>query len=271
MLAQFFIQPLPLNPAVAGSEEVLVAHAVYRYQWAGLEGAPRTLSFSLHTPLRNERLALGFSAFSDEFGANRTTGFQGVYAYRIRMGESTLAAGIQAGAHQQRFDPSLLDLQDPADGAFAAQTRWYPAIGVGLYWKNPYLRAGFSLPRLFTPDGETRYLSAQAAARLELSDDWAFHPGLLGWWASRLPWTLQAEGALVWKDRLRGSLFWRNGLQAQAAGATFACMLENGLRLGLVYEYPLGGLIRATAGSFECMVGYAWQVRRRRVVTPRFF
>ena len=52
---QYMYNPMNINPAYAGSRDVLSIFGMHRTQWVGLEGAPTTNVFSIHTPLKNER------------------------------------------------------------------------------------------------------------------------------------------------------------------------------------------------------------------------
>ena len=52
-----------LNPAYAGTTEGLAIGVLYRSQWAGLDGGPRTFTFAGHAPI-GERTGLGLSLIS---------------------------------------------------------------------------------------------------------------------------------------------------------------------------------------------------------------
>ena len=89
---QFMYNKLPLNAAVAGSREVLSIRSLYRDQWAGnkgggIPGAPQTAVFSIHSPLKNDHLALGFNYVNDRLGVTQTNQFDGSFAYRIALGK----------------------------------------------------------------------------------------------------------------------------------------------------------------------------------------
>jgi hypothetical protein len=47
--------------------------------------------------------------------------------------------------------------------------------------------------------------------------------------------------------------------------------MENGLRIGAAYDYPLTELAQVTAGSFEVMIGYEFNFDTKKTVTPRYF
>jgi type IX secretion system PorP/SprF family membrane protein len=47
---QYMYNQAIINPAYAGSNESLSLVSLYRNQWTGFEGAPKTLTVSAHTP-----------------------------------------------------------------------------------------------------------------------------------------------------------------------------------------------------------------------------
>ncbi|RYF67477.1 MAG: type IX secretion system membrane protein PorP/SprF, partial [Cytophagaceae bacterium] len=50
---QYMYNPLVINPGYTGSTGTLEAVLLHRSQWVGIEGAPETQSFTVHSPLRN--------------------------------------------------------------------------------------------------------------------------------------------------------------------------------------------------------------------------
>lgn len=57
----YMYNTLSINPAYAGQRETLSIVGLHRSQWVGIDGAPQTQSLGIHSPLRNERLALGLN------------------------------------------------------------------------------------------------------------------------------------------------------------------------------------------------------------------
>ena len=111
-----------VNPAYAGSKESISGALLYRQQWAGLEGAPKTATFSIHSPV-GKNVGLGLSAISDKIGPVEENNLYGDFSYTINMGgESKLAFGLKAGATFQKIG-LLSDIgngytQQPGDFAF---------------------------------------------------------------------------------------------------------------------------------------------------------
>ena len=66
---QYIFNGLIINPAYAGTKEILNANAMYRSQWAGLEGAPTTQTFAADGTLKNNRLGVGLQVVNDKVGA----------------------------------------------------------------------------------------------------------------------------------------------------------------------------------------------------------
>ena len=73
---QYMYNTMSVNPAYAGSREVLSIVGLYRTQWVGLEGAPKTQTLGIHSPIGSgEKLGLGLSIVNDEIGPTRETTF----------------------------------------------------------------------------------------------------------------------------------------------------------------------------------------------------
>ena len=87
-----------MNPAYAGSKENLSGGLLYRQQWTGVEGAPKTATFSIHSPV-GKNVGLGLSAISDKIGPVDESNIYADVSYTLKLTENQrLAFGIKAGA-----------------------------------------------------------------------------------------------------------------------------------------------------------------------------
>ena len=70
---QYMYNTLSINPAYAGSRDVLSVLGLYRNQWFNnIEGAPNTYTFSIHSPF-GKNVGLGLNVVRDEiFITNET-------------------------------------------------------------------------------------------------------------------------------------------------------------------------------------------------------
>ena len=168
MFSQYMFNTLAINPAYAGSRDVLSLTTLGRYQWVGVEGAPKTFTFSMDSPIKNEKMGLGFQITRDEVGLQKNTGIYLTYAYRIKVGpRSTLSFGVQGGATNVRWALSdAQNLSNPNDYIFLGasdQNNILPNVGSGIYLSNDKGYIGISCPQImqnaiskFTPtDGKS--------------------------------------------------------------------------------------------------------------------
>ncbi len=155
MFTKYMFNSLSFNPAFAGSPEYMSVRLLYRNQWWGIEGAPVTQTFSIHSPV-SERVGLGLGIVNDEIGATGSTSLNTSYAYRIPFGAGKLSVGLQAGVMNWRADWSVLNFKDPIemDQSFMEETPnyWLLNFGAGLFYYTPKYYVGFSVPRLFNND-----------------------------------------------------------------------------------------------------------------------
>ena len=98
---QYMYNTQVVNPGYAGSKEVLSFGALMRSQWVGLDGAPKTGTFTIDGPVSSAKnMGLGLSIVVDEIGPAIETNFTVDYSYTIKVGENkNVAFGLKAGMH----------------------------------------------------------------------------------------------------------------------------------------------------------------------------
>ena len=154
--SQYMFNGLALNPAYAGSQEVLNLAALYRTSQFGnsIDGAPVTQTLAGDFPLRNPQLALGLLVFNDKISIFRQTGAYFAYSFRVKAGEGKLAFGLQAGFDLQHedFNYDKLTIRDPEDPMFKGEVHntFMPNAGAGVYYNKSNLFIGLSVPQILT-------------------------------------------------------------------------------------------------------------------------
>lgn len=153
----FVLNPYGFNPAFAGLEESLVANAVIRKQWVGLNGSPFSQQFNVHLPWYFLRGGLGVRVENDVIGARRSTAFGLAYNYWLPLGKrGTLSVGIEAGMQQMALSGDRLRTPE---GEYEAGTVQHndnslptalvsgsaPVVSAGLYFQNQNWEAGLSV------------------------------------------------------------------------------------------------------------------------------
>ena len=161
--SQYMFNGLALNPAFAGSQEVLNLAMLYRSsQWGNsMEGAPVTQTFAGDFPLRNPQLALGLLVFNDKIGIFRQTGAYYAYAYRVRAGNGKLSFGLQAGFDLHHEDFGGINIKDTDDELFMGvkHNTFMPNTGAGIFYYQSNFFAGLSVPQFlaYSPNTANSY------------------------------------------------------------------------------------------------------------------
>ena len=165
----YMFNGLYINPAYAGSQDVVSVMGIYRHQWAGIDGAPRTVNASVNSPLRKEQYALGLTIGNDRLGLTNMFSATGAFAYLIRIkGDNIIAVGVQAGAtyYQQRNTEAVTP--DPStnyDPAFSVNTNlWLPNVGLGVYAYGKRYFAGISVPHMVPFSLSTKWRTSTSEA-----------------------------------------------------------------------------------------------------------
>lgn len=305
MFTKYMFNSLTVNPAYAGSNDHMSLNLIHRSQWVGIKGAPTTQSFNIHSPLKNERVGVGFTAVNDKIGPVGTLDANVSYAYRIPIGKSRLAIGMQAGLQNWRSDWSKLDINENPDPVFQTNVnKWLPNFGAGVYFYNEHFYTGFGCPRLVEYDLRDasavnsaiyartfRHYYGTIGAALPLGGDHLiFKPSAIvksaGLFSKvrkdvafqdiNAPTEVDVDLSLFFHQTLWLGVAYRTAVErAQSSDDSFdiwlAYFLKNGLRIGAAYDYTLTDLQRVSNGTFEIMLGYEFDYKTKRIVTPRYF
>ncbi|OUS01473.1 hypothetical protein A9Q86_06740 [Flavobacteriales bacterium 33_180_T64] len=137
-----------INPAYAGSKENLSFGLLYRTQWTGIEGAPKTATFFGHLPV-GDKVGLGLSIISDEVGPVKETNAYVDFSYTLKLGgEHKLAFGVKAGATFHDIGLADIDLIDPNDPFFQNINTTTPNVGAGFFYYTDNYYFAASVPNI---------------------------------------------------------------------------------------------------------------------------
>ena len=150
LLDQYHMNGLAVNPAYAGSREALSVGLYSRVQWLGFEGAPKTFTFSMHSPMRNRKVNLGLIVLADRLGARSESGFLFNYAYRMDLGSGKLSFGLAGGLTNISVNLNALRYNDQGDVLLQEPGRraLLPAFSIGSYYHTARYYLGISMPLL---------------------------------------------------------------------------------------------------------------------------
>ncbi|MCS7085764.1 MAG: PorP/SprF family type IX secretion system membrane protein, partial [Bacteroidia bacterium] len=148
--SQYMFNRAAYNPASVGVSPCLSFNAQYRHQWTSFPAAPRSFGANGHIGVPKWRSGFGAFMQVDVLGALNNAGLGLDYAFRIPVGEGSLALGLQAAMQIYGVDPNMIRYADPDDPLFLSANRTVvlPDFGTGVFFHNRRAYAGLSVLRL---------------------------------------------------------------------------------------------------------------------------
>lgn len=276
-----------VNPAYAGSKENLAVGLLYRTQWTSINGAPKTGTFAIHSPV-TDKVGLGLSAITDQIGPVDETNVYADFSYTLNLGgEHKLAFGIKAGATFHKVglysDIGNSYLPQPNDPAFSENiSNTYINIGTGaFYYTNKYYVA-LSVPNLLkskhldiTQNGqelefgsETQHYFITAGYVFNLTENTKFKPSFLLKSAFEAPTSLDVSANFLFYDKLEIGGTYRLD---DAVGGLINFAVTPSLRIGYAYDHIVSDLDVATSASHEFLLLFDVNFAKKVSISPRFF
>jgi len=290
MYTQYMFNTQTINPAYAGTWESLSFMVLARQQWAGLEGAPQTYTFSMQAPLKNEWVALGLNVISDKVGLEKRFYMFGDYSYLLPINERIkLRLGLKGGF--TNYSNNLAEYETNAPGSGITDPSFYgeidrkfvPNFGVGGFLYGEKFYVGFSIPKIINQDFENNYNNLSVSSELrhyfliaglvfDLGENVKFKPTML----TKATFTSET-GAPVELDLTANFLikekFWLGAMYRTGDSFGFIAqwIIDKKLRIGYSYDYTTTNLQNFHSGSHEIMVSYEMRLLTELFASPRYF
>lgn len=281
---------LPINPGYAGTNGAMCATAVYRNQWVGFQGAPKTFFFSADAPLLALHGGLGLTVMKDNIGSFGFLNARAAYSYHMLVGQTgLLGIGIEAGIMQMSVKYNWLapdgtnGLSDNAIPDAALKKMTYD-IGLGAYYKTNQLYVGFSASHL---PGKAEHFSAPSFnyrnARhyyvivgydFNLTSSLTLRPSLHVK-SDAVVTTFDANINLLWNNMIWGGVSYRlDDAIVPMVGFAFNPNPKSTLKIGYAYDLNTSGLKSYNKNTHEILVNYCVKivpkVKQQSHINPRF-
>lgn len=264
LFTNYVLNSYGFNPAIAGSNNFWDARAVYRTQWTGIEGGPKTQIISVHGPVN--KLGVGGYFFNDGAGKLRRTGGAATLAYGIDLlGLGNLRAGVGLNAFNFRLvdDGNSIGTTDPVltDGMSTSVFD----LTAGLYFKmNNGLFVGLSAPQLlkqnleFTdqevPDRNlTPHYYFMAGYLMRVSEKIALEPSVLLKYTDTAPMQIDLSLRAFLNQKLWIGGTYRHG---SAASGMIGYDVTPAISLAYAYDMTLNDIKEAHLSSHEITLGF---------------
>lgn len=279
---QYMYNTVSVNPGYAGSRGHISIAALHRSQWVGLEGAPVTQTFNVHSPIGYRGVGLGLSIVNDQIGPTSETNFDIDFSYTVWTStEGRLSFGLKTSAN-------LLDIRYSELNQFTTDptlqqdidNRLTPNIGAGVYYHTTKFYAGLSVPRFLETSHfqESNLSTAKEQMNFYLITGYVwdlnpflkFKPTLL---------TKATRGAPLQVDlsanfMLNEKFILGAGYRWDAAFTGMAGFnISNKFLIGIAYDKETTELGNAAFndGSFEVIFRYDFISTKNNLKSPRFF
>ena len=266
MYTQYMDNLLVINPGFAGSEEMGSFMMVSRNQWVAFDGAPKTLSFSYNTHLKDKNTGLGFSILNDRIGIQKQTGVYFDYSHFLQISEKfRLGLGLKGGVSFYRAALTELDPIDP-DPIFSKDIykNFLPNFGVGFYLYSDQTYFGFSVPKLIRntisrDDYETDYIQKEeihlyfiAGRKFILGENIQLKAHTLVRYVKIAPVAWDVTAMVGFKEK-----FWVGGMfRLNDSYGILAQFKINNILIGYSYDITYTTLNTFNNGTHEIMFGY---------------
>lgn len=273
---QFMYNKLMINPAYSGARSVPFATAIYRNQWMGFDGAPKSVLLSFNSPFITKRVGIGVTVSNYKVGLDNEFGATLAYSYDLIGREDiSLRAGIMGSIRSLSMDFTRAKTVDPAgpggDNSLDPDkvNSFYGNVGAGLYatFVNQFY-VGFSVPRIYanniglngTPGiptaKEIQHFYVMAGAIIPLSPDIDLMPAVLTKYVKNAPFDVDLNVNLQIKQKITAGLSYRVGGDGPGESMDLLVFWQAHPQfgVGVAYDFTLSHVKDYTAGSIELML-----------------
>jgi len=280
---QYMHNKLSINPGYTGDREVFSMTALYRNQWFGIDGAPKTFTIHAHSPFINKRNAIGLTIINDAIGNVNTSYVGASYAYRIPLSdETTLSIGMQGRVEYSRIDWSKSSALDQGDNTIPVNNRskTNPNFGMGLYLSNKNYYVGLSIPTLLKTTiydednlldvsiNSQRSYYLMAGGVMRMTRNVKFAPSVLFTYNPSSPFEMNLNASFILMNTFWVGASYRLG---DSIDGLVSFQINPQIKIGAAFDYTLTTLKEFSPGSVEILLDYNFQFKGKKVNNIRYF
>ena len=269
-----------INPAYAGSSDATSVGILYRNQWDGIDGAPKTGTMNIHFPA-GKNVGLGFSAISDEIGPVSETNLYIDFSYTLSLAKGNkLAFGIKAGGTFHDIGLVDLTLIDPNDPFFASDVNENtPNVGAGVYFYKPNkYYVSVSVPNIlesvhldyndYNIGSETQHVFAAAGYVFDINENFKLKPHAFLKYAVESPTSLDINANLFMYDFVEFGVGYRTD---DSITTMINFLISPAIRIGYAYDSIQSELNFLTNASHEIFINFDLNFKSKVSRSPRYF
>ena len=285
MFSHYAFNTLNVNPAYAGSRDVLTVTGLHRSQWVNFPGAPITQTVTVHSPVFSEKLGVGLSLINDKIGPTSSSSAFVDFSYKLKLGNGNLAFGLKGGLSFRSDKLADITTEIGDDPLFEQDIRSIilPNFGFGVYYSTPKYFIGISTPRIL----ENEYAIANTNAKISVNDRHYYviagailnlsktkniklQPTVYVKSVAGAPLGVDITTLVYFNDRFWVGPMFRFG---DAAGMLLGANITDQFALSYGYDWSFANSSsRYNAGSHELMLRYDFVFNsKEKIESPRYF
>ncbi|NCT10636.1 MAG: type IX secretion system membrane protein PorP/SprF [Flavobacteriia bacterium] len=244
-----------INPAYVGSRAELSASLLSREQWVGIEGAPKTRTFSINGRLRRG-LGIGTTFVNDNIGLSETNNINVDISYTLITSQySRLSFGLKGG--MTFFTNNLASGITPENEIYSSSSGNFPNVGFGAFYYDEKFYAGISIPYLLeTPQfyindsfhkvrmsNNPSYFLTMGAL-YDITENVKFKPSTMIRYTSEMPFSVDINLNFFYNNIIETGVSYRH---QNSVSGLLALIVNKKYRIGYAYDYKFA----AIAGNFS--------------------
>lgn len=278
---QYMYNPSNVNPAYGASVNHLSVFGIYRNQWGGIEGAPKTATLSATAPISSTGLGIGVHYTNDQIGVMTQNDFAIDLSYAIDLTyDVQLSFGVKASANLLDVEYSKLHIYNPADPISAQDIKgeFTPNIGMGMFLFTSRAYVGIAVPQLLQKYSfkdhtvqvlkEKMHFYLTAGYVFDVAEDFKLKPSALVKAVQGAPLQVDASLNAMFKQKFTLGVAYRFDASVSALAAF---QVSKGVLIGYSYDAETTKIGQYTGGSHEFFLKFDLFNSTKRALAPRFF
>lgn len=292
---QYMYNRLVLNPAYVARKGPAQLTTLFRGQWVGFDGSPRTFTFSGQTlPFSDTRHGLGGFLLYDAAAQYSQMAIGCDYAFRIDLpkfaassnspfANPNLMMGLQVALLQYQFDGTKTYLYQENDPSIptSKEATFKPDVSSGIFFTTKQIYAGISFIHLIESKINLSSFNKSKIARhyffmagydlyLDPRNEVIMSPSIAIRGVRKAPVQFDLNLNILYLERYWLGFLYRNR-DALGLLAGFY-IIPHQLRFGYAYDIVVSRLHRYQSGTHEIFLSYTLTPERTPTrLLPRFF
>jgi type IX secretion system PorP/SprF family membrane protein len=272
---------MTVNPAYTGSRGFFTALSIYRDQWTGIEGAPKTISFGIDTPtgLFN---GIGLSIIQDQLGPSQETYIDGNFSHQLILNAEghKLSLGLKGGVRLLNLDWSKGVYRNPNDVFFNENIKGklLPSIGFGAFYYSDHAYLGVSTPNIINSEQYDDIQESTSVERthifliggyvFDVNPNLKFKPSFFVKGVKGSPLSVDLSANFLINEKLNAGINYR---WDDSVSAILGFQVSNRFNVGYAYDFNTTVLNKYSANTHEIFLRYRFIPIATVIKSPRFF